>query len=91
MPENWSNLDLDSHEITSRLADPLTAELFLLEIDANEKEITRETLRRHFEKRLRGIVDEAREIFRDNLDNLTDKAKRTRNQDKQPTPTTADQ
>lgn len=71
---NWSNVDLQrygDHEIISGK----TFDILILEAE-NLNPSTRETISAHFEKCLRDVVSEAREIFYDNLDNVVAYANR---------------
>ena len=65
---NWSNVDLQrygDHEIISGK----TFDILILEAE-NLNPATQKTISEHFEKCLRDVVSEAREIFYDNLDNI---------------------
>ena len=78
---NWNNLDLteDSHERDSALIDGLTFDTLLLEINCNIKDINPDTIRKQFIEDLTSRVDEARNIFEANIQNITKQAKKERN------------
>lgn len=68
---DWSNVDLEKESHLS-LIDGMTFKELLLDIETGSvgRVVDRESLTKHFEKRLREITSEAREIFYDNLDNI---------------------
>lgn len=80
MPENWSNVDLNSpSERDSALVDAFTFDTLLLEINCNIKEITPQAVRAQFEESLKLNIEQAREIFNDNLENIVKQAIKERN------------
>jgi len=78
MPQDWTNIDLDSHEIDCQLIDSLTFDTFLMELSCNvpSQELTPERIEKEFLKRLHGIADEAQEIFYANEQNILNHAKK---------------
>lgn len=66
-----SNVDLE-REGSLELISGMTFDALIMEIETGsvDRVVNRETLTRHFEKRLRDIATNAREIFYDNLDNI---------------------
>ena len=79
---NWNNIDLKdgSHERDANLIDPLTFDTLLLEINCNIKDINSETIKQQFEDDLACIVDDAKLVFNDNLNNIVKQAKKERAQ-----------
>lgn len=68
---DWSNVDLkDAFQSSRNLIEGLTFDTLLLEINCNLREINAATVTAQFETDLRSRIDEAREIFRDNLNNI---------------------
>lgn len=66
---DWSNVDLNSpSERASNLIDGKTFDIFLLEVSCNINEPTPEAITQHFNETIEGIVREAKEVFKDNLD-----------------------
>ena len=66
---DWSNIDLDTDSWRS-LIDGMTFEKFITEIDSYAFRDDKEEVAKYFEKRLREITSEAREIFAMNVDNI---------------------
>lgn len=66
---DWSNIDLDTDSWRS-LIDGMTFEKFITEIDSYAFRDDKEEVAKYFEKRLREITSEAREIFVMNVDNI---------------------
>ena len=76
---DWGNVDLNSGWERSRnLIDNLTFDDLLLEIRCNLPEINAATVTAQFEEDLRTRIDEAREIFRANLENIVAQARKER-------------
>jgi phospholipid N-methyltransferase len=74
---NWDNIDLESGaERDQNILDPITFDILLLEISCNLKteELTAKEIKKHFLDKLRAQVDEAKEIFNNNLDNIVRQA-----------------
>jgi hypothetical protein len=67
---DWKNIDLDSWEISLSLIDGLTFSEFVLDVDCSCPNITKAALRVQFEEELQSRIDDAREVFEHNLDNL---------------------
>jgi hypothetical protein len=76
---NWSSIDLESHESSYAIVDPYTFEGFLLEINCNLPEITKESVMKQFEDALQSRITSAREVMRDNLENIVKHANEQRN------------
>lgn len=80
---DWTNINLtDSYERSQNILDPINFDSFLLEISCNIKteDLTPETIKTEFLNRLKSRVEEAKEIFEDNLKNIVSQAKKERNQ-----------
>ena len=76
---DWQNIDMNSaYETSLELVDGLTFDTLLLEIGCNCKEINERTVTEQFEADLQCIVDNAKDIFKANLENIIRKAKVTR-------------
>ena len=77
---NWNNIDLTSHERESNLIDPLTFDTLLLEIKCNitTKNLTAVEITKQFEIDLQRRINEARDIFKSNLQNILKQAKAER-------------
>lgn len=68
---NWSNIDLASaHETGLPIIDPYTFDGLLLEVNCNLPNITKESVMTQFELALQSRIDSAREVMRDNLENI---------------------
>jgi len=70
MPQDWNNIDLDSHEVESAIVDEYTFAGLLLEIECNLPVITMETVRKQFYDSLNINIEQAKEIFEANLHNI---------------------
>lgn len=80
---NWENINLlDSYERGQNILDPLNFDTFLLEISHNIKtcDLTEDNIKKEFEERLKMRIAEAKDIFNDNLTNITKQAIKERNQ-----------
>jgi len=78
---NWSNVNLqDSYERNQNILDPYDFDTLLLEVSCNlrKEELTRESIGAHFNQILEEKVRVAKEIFKDNLDNIIKEAKADR-------------
>lgn len=67
---DWKNIRLNTYEIEERILEPYTFESLLLEINCGIKEINEKTVKEHFNNVLQSKIQEAREIFNDNLKNI---------------------
>ena len=68
---DWKNINLDSsYERDLDILDSYNFSSLLLEVECNLKEITKETISKHFEEVLRERVRSAKEVFKNNLDNI---------------------
>jgi len=67
---DWTNIKLDSWEISLSLIDGLSFSEFVLDVDCNCSNITKAALREQFEAELECRIEDAREVFESNLDNL---------------------
>jgi len=77
---NWQNVDLsNAYERSLNMLEPINFDMFLLEIECNERNINKEVLQKHFLNVLQARTEEAKEIFNDNIDNLLKDALKTRN------------
>ena len=66
---DWSNIDLE-REGWQPLIDGMTFDTFIAELDSCSFRDDKEEVAKYFEKRLREITSEAREIFAMNVDNI---------------------
>ena len=76
---NWKNVNLtDSYERDQNILEPYSFDTLLLECYCNIKssEVSEQRIREQFETVLKAKVREAREIFNDNLSNITKKVKK---------------
>jgi hypothetical protein len=74
---NWDNIDLESgSERDQNILDPINFDILLLEISTNIKteDLTAKEIKKHFLDKLRAQVDEAKDIFSNNLDNIVKQA-----------------
>jgi hypothetical protein len=67
---DWKNIQLDSWEISLSLIDGLSFSEFVLEADCNCANVTKAALRAQFEDDLQSRIEDAREVFEHNLENL---------------------
>jgi len=69
---DWSNIDLNSpYERNQNILDPYDFDTLLLEINCNlGDKANKESVEKHFNAILKAKMNEAKEIFRDNLDNV---------------------
>lgn len=73
---NWRNVNLkDGYEREQDFLDGYSFDTLLLEIQCNLKEINRKTVEEHFLEVLRYKIDDAKEIFYNNIDNIVLQAK----------------
>lgn len=79
---DWNNIDLnDSFEADKNLIENLTFSALVLEINCNLPVINAATVRKQFQEDLSSRIQEAREIFEANLENIVRHAQAERNQD----------
>lgn len=79
---DWSNIDFASaYETSLAIVDEYTFDDLLLEINCNLPVIDEKTVMRQFEWALQSRITSAREIMRDNLENIVKHANNERNQD----------
>lgn len=77
---NWNNINLNSaYEREQNILDSLTTETLLLEIACNVKDINEASVTAQFEADLKMAVDSAKEVFKNNLKNITAYAIKERN------------
>ena len=82
---NWENVNLsDSYERDQNILSPYNFDTLLLEISTNLTEITEDTIKQYFEEQLKLRISEAKEIFKDNLQNILTDALKYQNQDEEP-------
>jgi len=78
---DWSNIDLNSNYQTSLpIVDEYTFDSLLMEINCNIPKIDAQSVMRQFETALQSRIDSAREIMRDNLENIVKHANEQRDQ-----------
>lgn len=76
---NWKNVNLkDAYEREQDFLDGYDFDTLLLEIQCNLKEINRKTVEKQFLEGLRYRIDDAKEIFYNNIDNIVAQAKKER-------------
>lgn len=76
---DWNNIELDRpSERDLNIIDSYSFAHLLLEIDCNLKDINRETVSKHFYEILENRINESKEIFEANLDNIIKYAKKYR-------------
>lgn len=76
---DWNNVDLDSAFESSRnLIEGLTFDCLLLEINCNLRDINHATVTAQFETDLQSRISEARDIFKSNLTNIVNHARKQR-------------
>lgn len=79
---NWQNVDLNStSEREQNILDPLSFDILLLEISCNIKteNLNAVEIEKHFLNTLKSKVEEAKEIFKDNLQNIVKQSIKERN------------
>ena len=82
---DWTNINLsDNYERSQNVLNAYSFDTLLLEISTNLNEITEETIKTYFEKEFRLKINEAKEIFNDNLKNIVAKATEERNSNEEP-------
>ena len=78
---DWANINLDSPcQRDLNLIDGLSFESFLLEVHCNLPEINEETVTAQFNEDINRIVESAKEVFKDNLQNIINYAQKERNE-----------
>ena len=78
---DWSNIDFSSvYETSLAIVGEYTFDGLLLEINCNLPKITKESVMKQFEDALQSRITSAREIMRDNLENIVKHANNERNQ-----------
>ena len=76
---DWTNIRLDSPcERDLNILDAYNFDTLLLEVECNLREITKETISKHFEEVLKERVRSAKEVFRNNLNNILEDALESR-------------
>lgn len=70
MPADWKNVDFDSHEIDSALIDEFTFEDLFLMINCNISDINAATVTKEWNEFLEAKIEEAKDIFNCNLENI---------------------
>lgn len=77
---DWSNIDLNSdYERDLDLLSSYNFDTLLLEINCSLKVIDEKTVMKQFEESLKANIETAREIMRDNLTSIVNKAIQERN------------
>jgi hypothetical protein len=68
---DWKNVDLKSnYERSQNILDPLNFDTLLLEISCNLRDINKETIKKQFLTTLESKINSAKEVFKNNLDNI---------------------
>jgi formiminotetrahydrofolate cyclodeaminase len=76
---DWNNLNLDNdYDRSLYLLEPIVIDTLLLEIDCNLEEINADTITAQFEESLEQKIQESRDIFKANLENFVNKARKVR-------------
>jgi hypothetical protein len=89
---DWTNVNLkDSYERSQNLIDGYSFDTLLLEISTNLTEITAETITAYFNQQIRLKVEEAKTVFKDNLNNILADAIEYQNLDEEPNKPTPEQ
>lgn len=79
---DWKNIDLTSrYERSLNVLENYTFDILLLEINCNLREINKETVTKHFNEMLEAKINDAKEVFKNNLDNIVKTAQEYREQD----------
>ena len=79
---DWSNIDLNSeYEKSLSIVDSYTFNDLLMEVHCNIENITEETIMRQFEEALQSRIHSAREVMRENINNITKYAVDYRNEE----------
>lgn len=79
MQINWKNINLkDNYERNQSIIDSLSFDTLLLEIECNCKEVTKETITAQFETDLQNRIESAREVLKNNLNNILKEAQEYR-------------
>lgn len=77
---DWTNVDLKSnYERSQNILDSYSFETLLLEVSCNLPDINEATIKQQFETSLKNKIDSAREVFKDNLQNILQEAIEYRN------------
>ena len=78
---DWKNVDLSSpYERDQNILNEYSFETLLLEISCNLRDINTDTVKKQFEISLNSKVQSAREVFYNNIENITETAIRERNE-----------
>jgi hypothetical protein len=76
---DWEDIDMNSpYETSLNLIENLTFDTLLLEVQCNCKTIDAQSVTTQFEEDLYSRIQDAREVFQANLQNIIRKAKLTR-------------
>jgi hypothetical protein len=76
---NWKNIDLESsYESSQEILDGYNFDQLLLEIECNLKDINVKTITDQFESELECRINSARDVFKNNLQNILKKSHKTR-------------
>ena len=77
---DWKNVNLkDGYEREQDMLNGYSFDTLLLEIQCNLKEINKKTVEEQFLTVLRYKIDDAKEVFYNNIDNIVTQAKKERN------------
>lgn len=77
---DWKNIDLNSpYESSQNILDSYSFDTLLLEISCNLPEINEATINQQFETTLKGKIESAREVFKNNQANILKAALKYRN------------
>lgn len=72
---NYSNVNLKRpYEANQNILDSINFDVLLLEISCNLPIINKETIRKQFETSLNAKINEAKQVFNDNLENILTEA-----------------
>lgn len=72
---DWKNVNLKSvYERDQNILDPISFDSLILEINCNLPVKSKEEIKKQFERSLQAHIVSAREIFKNNLQNIVDYA-----------------
>ena len=76
---DWTNVNLKSgYERSQNIIDPLSFDCLIMEVYCNCKEVNKETVMAQFEEDLKSRIHSAREVIKNNLENLVKQIKEER-------------
>ena len=77
---DWKKINLQSeYERSLNILDPYNFDTLLLEISCNLKVINKDTIKKQFDTVLSNKIESAKEVFKNNLENILKDALKYRN------------